>query len=48
MQSRAAVGFALGAFMMLVPSGATAAKMPFTEAGIRVILAHGPWPAPAP
>jgi len=47
MQSRSAVAYALAALAALVPAGGVAAdEVRFTEAEVRGILAHGPWPTP--
>jgi cytochrome c peroxidase len=44
MQPRAVVGLALAALTALAP--AVNAEVQFTDAQIKAILAHGPWPAP--
>ena len=44
MQAQTAVGFAWVALLALAPAGVAAAD--FTEAEIRAIVAHGPWPPP--
>jgi cytochrome c peroxidase len=48
MRIRRVAGWALGALAALLPpAGFAAGGVPFTEAEVRAILAHGPWPAPA-
>jgi cytochrome c peroxidase len=44
MQAQTAVGFAWAALVALAPAAVAAAD--FTEAEIRAIVAHGPWPPP--
>ena len=48
MRTSRVAGLALGALAaLLLPAASAAGAVSFTEAEVRAILAHGPWPAPA-
>jgi cytochrome c peroxidase len=40
------IAFLLAALLLILPSGAAAQLLDFSEAETRAILRHGPWPAP--